>query len=135
MKGNADNLKLRPNAIWHFEPLVENSSNLWIQYIFDVRVSVISQYHRYHFNTMDTPKTCSVHARLDYLIFRNADEMVEKKSSEVHMHEIDPSALELLVEYTYTSQIIISENNVQVLVLSFEQFSCYWSQNNVYSNY
>ena len=40
--------------------------------------------------------------------------MVEKKSSEVHMHEIDPSALELLVEYTYTSQIIISENNVQV---------------------
>ena len=47
------------------------------------------------------------------------DEMIEKKSSEVHMHEIDPSALELLVEYTYTSQIIISESNVQVHVFHY----------------
>ena len=64
---------------------------------------------------------CSVHHNRTLHL---TDEMVEKKSSEVNMHEIDPSALELLVEYTYTSQIIISESNVQVLVYHFH-ISCF----------
>ncbi len=43
-----------------------------------------------------------------------SDEMVEKKSQIIQLHDIDPYAMELLVEYAYTSQILISENNVQV---------------------
>ena len=40
--------------------------------------------------------------------------MVEKSSRVVEMHEIDSQALELLVEYAYTSQVSINEHNVQV---------------------
>ncbi len=40
--------------------------------------------------------------------------MLEKKSTEVQMYDIDALAVQLLVEFAYTSQVVISENNVQV---------------------
>lgn len=43
-----------------------------------------------------------------------ADEMLEKNKTEVDLHDMDAQALAHLVEYAYTSQVTISENNVQV---------------------
>lgn len=42
--------------------------------------------------------------------------MKEADSTMVVLHEIDPGALELLVEYAYTGQVLITEDNVQVLL-------------------
>lgn len=42
--------------------------------------------------------------------------MKEADSSMVTLHEVDPGALELLVEFAYTGQVLITEDNVQVLL-------------------
>lgn len=42
--------------------------------------------------------------------------MKEHSSNEVVLHEVDPAAIELLIEYAYTGQIIITPDNVQVLL-------------------
>lgn len=43
-----------------------------------------------------------------------SDEMAECHKSEVTLHDIDATAVELLVEFAYTSEIKITEDNVQV---------------------
>lgn len=40
--------------------------------------------------------------------------MKEHDSPLVTLHEVDSIALELLVEYAYTGQVLITEDNVQV---------------------
>ena len=42
------------------------------------------------------------------------DDLVEKNQKEVTIHDLDPLALTLLVDFSYTGEIIISEDNVQV---------------------
>ena len=44
------------------------------------------------------------------------DDMVEKLQQEVTLHDVDAAALQQLVEYSYTGEILITEDNVQVLL-------------------
>lgn len=49
------------------------------------------------------------------LIFcHHADEMSESRQTHVTLHDIDPQALEQLVQYAYTAEIVVGEGNVQV---------------------
>ena len=43
-----------------------------------------------------------------------ADDMAEKLQNEVTLHDVDAIALQQLVEYSYTGEILITEDNVQV---------------------
>lgn len=40
--------------------------------------------------------------------------MLERNKVNVTLHNIDPSALRQLIDYVYTGEITISEDNVQV---------------------
>jgi kelch-like protein 17 (actinfilin) len=40
--------------------------------------------------------------------------MVEKLQEEVTLHDVDAAALQQLVDYSYTGEILITEDNVQV---------------------
>lgn len=42
------------------------------------------------------------------------DDMIERNSVRVTMHDVDPTALRQLIEYTYSGEITITEDNVQV---------------------
>lgn len=42
--------------------------------------------------------------------------MIERNSVNITLHDVDPTALHSLVEYTYTGEITITEDNVQVNV-------------------
>lgn len=42
--------------------------------------------------------------------------MKEQASTEIILHDMDPAAVELLIEYGYTGQIVITPDNVQVLL-------------------
>lgn len=42
----------------------------------------------------------------------------ESKEDEITLNEIDPNAFELLLNYMYTSRLIITEYNVQVMFYS-----------------
>ncbi|KAJ1522807.1 hypothetical protein ONE63_001961 [Megalurothrips usitatus] len=44
------------------------------------------------------------------------DDMVEKVRPEVTLHDVDGVALRQLIEYSYTGEILITEDNVQVLL-------------------
>lgn len=43
-------------------------------------------------------------------------DMKEHESNEITLHDVDPTAIELLIEYAYTGQIVITPDNVQVLL-------------------
>lgn len=45
------------------------------------------------------------------------DEMSESRQTHVTLHDIDPQALEQLVQYAYTAEIVVGEGNVQVYFL------------------
>lgn len=42
------------------------------------------------------------------------DDMIERNSVNVKLHDVDPTALRQLIDYTYTGEITITEDNVQV---------------------
>lgn len=43
------------------------------------------------------------------------DDMLERNSVSITLHDVDPTALRQLIEYTYSGEITITEDNVQVL--------------------
>ena len=43
-------------------------------------------------------------------------DMKEHGQTEVTIHDLDPTAIDLLIEYAYTGQIVITPDNVQVLL-------------------
>ena len=43
-----------------------------------------------------------------------SDDLVEKNQKEITIHDLDALALTLLVDFAYTGEIVISEDNVQV---------------------
>ena len=47
-------------------------------------------------------------------IFSNLDDLAEKSRHEVVIHDVDPLALTLLVDFAYTGEIVVTEENVQV---------------------
>ena len=49
-----------------------------------------------------------------YFLLLFPDDLVEKNQKEVTIHDLDPLALTLLVDFSYTGEIVISEDNVQV---------------------
>ncbi|XP_023216548.1 kelch-like protein 17 isoform X2 [Centruroides sculpturatus] len=49
-----------------------------------------------------------------HAMFNN--EMAEKHKSEITMHDVDASALQKLIEFAYTGEIVITEENVQALL-------------------
>lgn len=52
-----------------------------------------------------------------FCISTHADDMAEKLQSEVELHDVDIGALQLLVEYSYTGQVHITDENVQVMYI------------------
>lgn len=42
--------------------------------------------------------------------------MLERNRAQVTLHDVDPTALKQLIDYTYTGEITITEDNVQVLL-------------------
>ena len=42
------------------------------------------------------------------------DDLAEKSRHEVVIHDVDPLALTLLVDFAYTGEIVVTEENVQV---------------------
>lgn len=42
------------------------------------------------------------------------DDMIERNSVHVTLHDVDPTALRQLIDYTYTGEVTITEDNVQV---------------------
>jgi BTB/POZ domain len=48
------------------------------------------------------------------LQMRVQDDLAEKMQSEVTLHDVDLAALQLLVDFAYSGQILITEDNVQV---------------------
>lgn len=45
-------------------------------------------------------------------------EMSESKQNIVNIKEVDADALELLIEYCYTAEVKVTEENVQVIIKS-----------------
>ena len=45
-----------------------------------------------------------------------SDDLVEKNQKEITIHDLDALALTLLVDFAYTGEIVISEDNVQVRI-------------------
>lgn len=43
-------------------------------------------------------------------------DMKEADSNEIILHDTDPTAIDLLLEYAYSGQIVITPDNVQVLL-------------------
>ena len=43
-------------------------------------------------------------------------ELAESRQTEIIIHDVDESAMELLIEFCYTSRIIVDEKNVQMLL-------------------
>lgn len=52
------------------------------------------------------------------MFFSFEGEMSEKDKSSITMHDVDAGALQLLVDFAYTGEILISEDNVQVTKFS-----------------
>jgi len=48
------------------------------------------------------------------VLYGHADEMSESRQTHVTLHDIDCQALEQLVQYAYTAEIVVGEGNVQV---------------------
>ena len=46
-----------------------------------------------------------------------SDDLVEKNQKEITIHDLDALALTLLVDFAYTGEIVISEDNVQVRII------------------
>ena len=44
------------------------------------------------------------------------DDLVEKNLSEITIHDVDPLALTLLVDFAYTGELVVTEENVQVKI-------------------
>lgn len=42
------------------------------------------------------------------------DDMIERNRVNVTLHDVDPTALRQLIDYTYTGEVTITEDNVQV---------------------
>ena len=49
-----------------------------------------------------------------YIFYATPGDVVERTAGQVELHEVDASALKLLVDYAYTGEIAITEDNVQV---------------------
>lgn len=43
-------------------------------------------------------------------------ELAESRQTEIIIHDVDESAMELLIDYCYTSRIVVDEKNVQTLL-------------------
>lgn len=77
--------------------------------------------------------------RLDgipHVSFFATDEMSESRQTHVTLHDIDPQALEQLVQYAYTAEIVVGEGNVQVRIgchlhCPMHKFMCGVSSTNV----
>ena len=46
------------------------------------------------------------------------DDLSEKRKDEILIHDVDPLALTLLVDFAYTGEIVVTEENVQVIIFS-----------------
>jgi hypothetical protein len=63
---------------------------------------------------------------------------VEKNQKEVTIHDLDPLALTLLVDFSYTGEIVISEDNVQVSYFGLKvalPIICFISSVEIFSQY
>lgn len=63
---------------------------------------------------------------------------MEKNQKEVTIHDLDPLALTLLVDFSYTGEIVISEDNVQVSYFGLKvalPIICFISSVEIFSQY
>lgn len=43
-------------------------------------------------------------------------ELAESRQTEIILHDLDENAMDLLIDYCYTSRIVVDEKNVQTLL-------------------
>ena len=55
---------------------------------------------------------------LSWLLYSCLDDLSEKRKDEILIHDVDPLALTLLVDFAYTGEIVVTEENVQVITFS-----------------
>ena len=69
-----------------------------------------------YFHAMFNGKLSSESLKLVHikLISAGADDMAEKTLTEITIHDVDPLALTLLVDFAYTGELAVCEDNVQV---------------------
>lgn len=48
-----------------------------------------------------------------------ADDMIERNQNTVKLHDVSPLALRQLIDYAYSGEITITEDNVQVIFFVF----------------
>ena len=53
------------------------------------------------------------------------DDMTEKNLAEITIHDVDPLALTLLVNFSYTGELSVCEDNVQVKLVSSNSYSSF----------
>ena len=56
-------------------------------------------------------------------------DLAEAKSNRITLQEIDPTALVLLIDFVYSSEIQVTEENVQV-ILDLHDTYCWYLRNN-----
>lgn len=57
------------------------------------------------------------------ILIIHPDDMLERNRDVVTLHDIDPSSLRQLIEYAYTGEIKITEDNVQVNYFSVIKYN------------
>lgn len=68
------------------------------------------------------------------LQMRVPDDLAEKMQSEVTLHDVDLAALQLLVDFAYSGQILITEDNVQVSVYTQKILQTHMSRKITHKN-
>ena len=53
---------------------------------------------------------------LNLNIFSLTGELAESRQTEVTIRDVDETAMEILIEFCYTSHIVVEESNVQTLL-------------------
>lgn len=57
-----------------------------------------------------------------FVTHQTIDDMLERNSVTVTLHDLDKTALGQLIDYAYTGEITISEDNVQVMIRAKSRF-------------
>ena len=66
---------------------------------------------------MATDKNCTIAQKKEkILLFFISGELAESRQTEVTIRDVDEMAMEILIEFCYTSHIVVEESNVQTLL-------------------
>lgn len=78
-----------------------------------------------HYSALHTNISTLMVIQLSVYFMFIIDDMIERNSVSVTLHDVDLSALCQLIDYAYTGEISITEENVQV-ILERNNHICWW---------